>query len=132
MMNQGTTQEGGTTMPVEQRNYSGYDAYESNPFEDYDEQLGYDADHNDSSQYCRHGSFIGSWWGPDYLCGYCESGEKPPTAEELEEIQRAKDKIRIDHFDRVVAILQDQGPWRSDYAAAIMEMADNDYWANLR
>jgi hypothetical protein len=40
----------------------------------YDEALGYDADHSDESQYCRHGSFIGSWWGPDYLCGACEMG----------------------------------------------------------
>lgn len=34
---------------------------------------GYDADRDDPSQYCKHGTFIGSWWGPDYLCGQCES-----------------------------------------------------------
>ena len=44
---------------------------------DYDEELGYDADHNDESQYCAHGTFIGSWWGPDYLCSWCELGEEP-------------------------------------------------------
>ena len=38
-------------------------------------RLGYDADVADPSQYCRHGTFIGSWWGPDYLCGACEMGE---------------------------------------------------------
>lgn len=41
---------------------------------DLDEALGYDADHTDPSQFCRHGTFIGSWWGPDYLCGDCEAG----------------------------------------------------------
>lgn len=43
--------------------------------ESLDDLLGYDADHTDPSQYCRHGTVIGSWWGPDYACGYCESGE---------------------------------------------------------
>lgn len=37
-------------------------------FGDYDEDL------NDSNQRCKHGTFIGSWWGPDYLCGLCEMG----------------------------------------------------------
>jgi hypothetical protein len=41
------------------------------------DQLGYDADVSDPSQYCRHGTFIGSWWGPDYTCGACESGYEP-------------------------------------------------------
>ena len=39
-----------------------------------DDELGFDADHNDPRQYCQHGTWIGSWWGPDYLCGACESG----------------------------------------------------------
>jgi hypothetical protein len=38
------------------------------------DHLGYDADVSDSSQYCKHGTFIGSWWGPDYMCGKCEDG----------------------------------------------------------
>lgn len=41
---------------------------------DLDEQLGYDADHDDPSQFCEHGTFIGSFWGPDYLCHWCEAG----------------------------------------------------------
>jgi hypothetical protein len=48
-----------------------------------DELLGYDADHSDSDQFCDHGTFIGSWWGPDYLCGWCEDGVSP------EDYQRA-------------------------------------------
>jgi hypothetical protein len=39
------------------------------------DRLGYDADVSDPRQYCRHGTFIGSSWGPDYLCGKCEMGE---------------------------------------------------------
>jgi hypothetical protein len=38
------------------------------------DRLGYDADLGDRSQYCKHGRFIGSWWGPDYICGACEDG----------------------------------------------------------
>jgi len=43
--------------------------------DDSDEALGSDADHDDPTQYCRHGTWIGSWWGPDYLCAACESGD---------------------------------------------------------
>jgi len=37
-------------------------------------EYGYDGDTQDSRQYCPHGTFVGSWWGPDYLCGLCEDG----------------------------------------------------------
>jgi hypothetical protein len=37
----------------------------------------YGGDLQDPKQRCRHGTFIGSWSGPDYLCGWCESGEEP-------------------------------------------------------
>lgn len=37
----------------------------------------YDEDNelNDPNQRCKHGTFIGSWSGPDLLCGPCEDGE---------------------------------------------------------
>ena len=50
-----------------------------------DDQLGYDADHDDPRQYCEHGTFIGSWWGPDYLCHWCEAGV---SVEEMRESLR--------------------------------------------
>lgn len=34
----------------------------------------WDWDRNDDSQYCEHGTFIGSWWGPDIMCFECEMG----------------------------------------------------------
>jgi hypothetical protein len=34
----------------------------------------FDWDQSDDSQHCQHGTFIGSAWGPDLLCGWCESG----------------------------------------------------------
>ena len=43
--------------------------------DDYEIGDEYDWDRNDRSQYCKHGKFIGSWWGPDILCGYCEAGD---------------------------------------------------------
>jgi len=40
--------------------------------DDYEEGDRWDWDKNDKSQYCKHGSFIGSWWGPDISCFKCE------------------------------------------------------------
>ena len=72
---------------------------------DYTEDDRYDWDRSDDRQYCRHGSFIGSWWGPDLLCHWCESGEEPPTPAE----QRANDLRRVDEisdrFDQMVSTI---------------------------
>lgn len=43
--------------------------------DDYSEGDRYDWDRSDPAQYCRHGTFIGSWWGPDLLCARCELGD---------------------------------------------------------
>lgn len=43
---------------------------------DYEHGDEWDWDRNDKSQYCEHGNFIGSWWGPDILCGRCEMGDE--------------------------------------------------------
>jgi hypothetical protein len=66
--------------------------YES-PTAEWDEELGYDADHQDDSQYCKHGTFIGSWWGPDYLCGWCEDGI---SVAEVREIHKAQRRAQIE------------------------------------
>ena len=34
----------------------------------------WDWDRSDPRQHCEHGTFIGSWWGPDLMCGWCEDG----------------------------------------------------------
>lgn len=31
-------------------------------------------DERSPSEYCKHGTFIGNWAGPDYMCGPCEDG----------------------------------------------------------
>ena len=66
-------------------------------FGDHDEDL------SDDRQFCKHGRFIGSWWGPDYMCGLCEDGV---TDEEYAEIcareeQQALAAAALDHFIRV-------------------------------
>lgn len=43
--------------------------------DDYEYGDEWDWDRNDKSQYCKHGTFIGSWWGPDLMCGKCEDGD---------------------------------------------------------
>lgn len=42
--------------------------------DDYEPGDEFDWDRNNASQYCVHGTFIGSWWGPDLLCPQCELG----------------------------------------------------------
>ena len=44
---------------------------------DYDkEESGdeFDWDQNNPAQRCKHGTFIGSWAGPDIMCHRCEEG----------------------------------------------------------
>ena len=42
--------------------------------DDYTEGDRWVWDQSDGSQYCKHGTFIGSWWGPDLMCWACEDG----------------------------------------------------------
>lgn len=56
------------------------------------DRLGYDADISDRSQYCKHGTFIGSAWGPDYLCGMCEDGYEPSEDWAMEKKRKARIK----------------------------------------
>lgn len=57
-------------------------------FGDYDEDL------NDSKQRCVHGTFIGSWWGPDYICGLCEEGLTVPST-----VKVASYSVQIDTLE---------------------------------
>ena len=43
--------------------------------DDYEPGDEFDWDRNDENQYCEHGTFIGSWWGPDLMCLACEMGD---------------------------------------------------------
>lgn len=103
---------------------------------DYDEQLGYDADHDDSSQYCQHGNFRGSWWGPDYLCQWCEDGI---SVEEMHRIQEASWRHacqeRLEEFDRVVGAFQSLVPehgFKGAWAEILLRVADGDHWDMAR
>jgi hypothetical protein len=57
------------------------------PLSDYDDQM--DAIRlglqSEADSYCVHGTFVGNWAGPDYMCGYCEMGV---SVEELEAERR--------------------------------------------
>lgn len=43
--------------------------------DDYTDDDRYDWDRNDPRQRCKHGTFIGSWAGPDLMCFDCEMGD---------------------------------------------------------
>lgn len=47
--------------------------------DDYEYGDEWDWDKSDPRQYCKHGTFIGSWWGPDIMCFKCEIGDDIPS-----------------------------------------------------
>lgn len=51
--------------------------------EDYQYGDEWDWDKEDPRQYCKHGTFIGSWWGPDLMCFRCEIGDDEDRSEPI-------------------------------------------------
>ena len=51
--------------------------------DDYTEEDRWDWDRSDMAQRCKHGTFIGSSWGPDLMCGACEMGDADITVNEV-------------------------------------------------
>lgn len=111
--------------------------------EEYDQGLidaGYDPAHddpNDRSFYCRHGRYIGSPGGPDYMCGYCESGDEPPTDAELA-VMRVNKMLKIEgEFDKAVQVCQGlvtngSMNFSGALAGALCGMADTSYFSQAR
>jgi hypothetical protein len=107
-----------------------------------------DEDRAYSSNYCKHGTFIGNPYGADYMCGWCEDGT---SDEEFQawidgaEQRRVDDALtRLSHYDRVVAVLEQEpsvgsfgmvsnaleGFALSEYFRGVAEVLDrNDAWA---
>ena len=79
-------------------------------YDDYEPGDEFDWDRNDSRQYCEHGTFIGSWWGPDILCGWCEQGVSAAEADAIEQAIRERDRANwIAEGDRSIAMLRECG-----------------------
>lgn len=51
----------------------------------------FDWDQSRDDQHCEHGTFIGSWWGPDILCWACEEGITPEEFAEYQETMRRRE-----------------------------------------
>lgn len=51
--------------------------YDDTGYGDEDAELQAFPELRSSSNYCRHGTYIGTPWGGDFMCGLCESGEEP-------------------------------------------------------
>lgn len=96
-----------------------------------DEHLGYDADHEDPRQYCPHGTWIGSWWGPDYLCHACEMGISVP-ADAYSRLQRAEQRYteRIWHenfINQLPTITADMNPTdRNTFVSTAVNLVMSD------
>jgi hypothetical protein len=75
--------------------------------DDYTEGDQWDWDQSDDSQYCPHGKFIGSWWGPDILCGWCEDGV---SVKEMREILAAQRRRRADQALGIAWIILEMVP----------------------
>lgn len=69
---------------------------------DYEHGDEWDWDKEDPRQHCRHGKFIGSWWGPDVLCMDCEIGEDPTLNEMLQSFD-----YKIENLKKYVQHLKD-------------------------
>jgi hypothetical protein len=65
----------------------------------------HDEDYDDPRQRCQHGTFIGSWWGPDYLCGRCEDGVSVHEMHRILAEQRAWRWQARAVYDAMVAVL---------------------------
>lgn len=61
--------------------------------EDQEGYLGYDDTH------CEHGTFVGGWAGPDYMCHWCEQGI---SVEELRATREHNARLKA-RYDRVRA-----------------------------
>lgn len=96
----------------------------------------YDEDYSDPRQYCAHGTFIGSWWGPDYMCYWCETGETPPTPEEQARIELnsrlERGRRKEQEFDDLTKNFSKFMPYNASVANALVIAADNEYWAEAR
>ena len=90
-------------------------------------ELDYDGDTNDESQYCPHGTFIGSWWGPDYLCQWCEDGI---SVEEMRAILKRSAYVRanrkIDEGINLLSIITDKIPYTAAMATALVDYFVDD------
>jgi len=68
----------------------------------------HDEDMSDQRQFCIHGTFIGSWWGPDYMCGYCEDGISVAEMLQGQAAQRVRRaKANMDECEMVVRVITD-------------------------
>lgn len=83
----------------------------------------HDEDFNDPAQRCKHGTFIGSWWGPDYLCHYCELGY---TEEEFQATIRQEAIARLtEQLERIIPrIFRDPASLQRIFPAYSPHMAD--------
>lgn len=91
----------------------------------------YDEDYSDPRQYCAHGTFIGSWWGPDYMCYYCETGESPPTPLQVDNrafARRLHDARKdMEGFDALTAHLA-RSPYNARIAQALVDCVTEQGW----
>lgn len=81
----------------------------------------YDEDYNDPGQRCVHGTFVGSWWGPDYLCGWCEDGISVEEMHRILADQAARAKARAEERYNTMLDLLNLSPYDVRVAQALTE-----------
>lgn len=85
-------------------------------------------DYSDAT-HCIHGSYVGTWAGPDHMCGACEDGLSNfgllPSEIEFEARvdARAREIVAEHVHDSIVGVLVER-PYRSIYATAVVESVD--------
>jgi hypothetical protein len=90
----------------------------------------FDWDQSDESQYCKHGTFIGSSWGPDLMCWACEDGISDEDWTEYLEAQRrraAYQRARNALIDDLIGVLETFAPMRRNPSEYI-----NEFFTDLK
>ena len=97
--------------------------------QDQTEYYGYDSTH------CEHGTFVGGWAGPDYMCHYCEMGVSLEDVQEMRKVAEQRrlryEKIRTIFFARAAkyGALDKMTPTQVDSMARIGRlMVARDWW----
>lgn len=66
----------------------------------------YDWDQSRDDQHCEHGTFIGSWWGPDLMCQWCEGGVSVAEMHAYYAAQRQREYDKaVERWDGMAAAL---------------------------
>jgi hypothetical protein len=79
-------------------------------------------EHRYGDEYCIHGTYVGNWAGPDYMCGTCEDG----IGDYEYALMWAHENVRVRNRNRYNRFTEVHGPLMN---AAVAAMQSEEYKA---